>query len=84
MFLSFQNVNLFEGFILDIHEGFGGSEMKISRNVNFTNLYQYLLEYYDFSHVYGMIFFYFIALLISTLISFLIYIFFPFFSFFLA
>jgi hypothetical protein len=78
MFLSFQNVNLFEGFILDIHEGFGGSEMRISQDVNITNLYKYLLEYYNFSHIHGMALYYFIALLIITLISFLVYILLPF------
>jgi hypothetical protein len=79
LLLTFHNINIYAGFIIDIYEGWGGYEMKIDQNITQSNITKYMLKYYNFLHVYDLAFYYLIIVFGMLFVSFCTYIIFPFF-----
>jgi len=72
LYVSFQNVNIHEGFMLDVRLAPSPCN-KISPDVNSSNMIEYFFsEYYDFFHVYSMAIFYFKGCIFVAFILFLI------------
>jgi len=72
LYVSFQNVNIYEGFMLDIRLG-PSPDIRICPDVRTSNMIAYFFEYYNFFEIYGMAIFYFKGCLIVAFILFLIY-----------
>lgn len=76
-FISFHNVNLYQGFYWDVHEGGPGSGIKILKDFTLSNMTLYLKNYYQPMLIYDMAECYLRCLLVITIIILFTYLLIP-------